>query len=93
MDVFRQLVEALLEQRVSAENFEAAYLRAYSEAAAAGVSIPFAADRLFYAVDAYCSDPSLRGPLDIDEATLRSEAREALARWSLPWPPATAPAA
>jgi Arc/MetJ-type ribon-helix-helix transcriptional regulator len=53
MDVFRQLVEALLEQRVSAENFEAAYLRAYSEAAAAGVSIPFAADRLFYAVDAY----------------------------------------
>lgn len=86
MDVFRELVVALLDNRISAKDFEASYIRGYTEAATLGTPIPFAADELFYGVDAFNSEPTLRAPLDIDEATLREEAGDALARWSQPWP-------
>jgi hypothetical protein len=89
MNIFRELVLALLNDGMSASEFEASYIRAYNEAATNGMSIPFAADRLFYAVDAYQGDPALRGPLDIDEAALREEASQALEQWSAPWPHAT----
>jgi hypothetical protein len=34
-------------------------------------------DRLFGDVDAFCSDPTIRGPDDLDEDELRNKCREA----------------
>lgn len=66
--------------------FERAFLDARTADIDAGMSERFSIDLLFYEVDAYCSDPALMGPEDIDEEQLRIEARKCLARWDEPWP-------
>lgn len=87
MDAWRELIEAFVGGRMDAASFETAYVALYSKAAAAGLSIPYAADLLFYEVDAYCGDPELRGSEDIDDAQLLGAARKALEEWHRPWPP------
>jgi hypothetical protein len=87
VDRFQKLVRAFLDNQITALEFETSYISEYRQAAVSGSRIPYAADVLFYGIDAFCADAKLRGPLDIDEAQLREEARAALARWSEPWPP------
>ncbi|RUT34619.1 hypothetical protein EMQ25_01245 [Arsenicitalea aurantiaca] len=66
--------------------FERAYLEASRAAVEAGDRVPYAADLMFYEVDAFCADPALRGEGDLDEAGLRQAARELVRRLDEPWP-------
>ncbi len=87
---WRTLLTDFLEGRTDGPAFETAFLDRSRAAVDAGERVPFAIDRLFYEVDAYCADPALFQPGDNDETALRAHAEEALARFDEPWPP-TAP--
>jgi hypothetical protein len=87
MDPWRTLVEDFVNGRLDAPTFERRYIELYRLEAVRGASIRFAVDQLFYEVDAYCADPALRGPQDIDQVELQRAAEKALRDWDLPWPP------
>lgn len=83
---WRRLLEDLSEARLAASDFEAAFLDCHRAAVAAGESVPYAVDLMFYEVDAYSPDPSLRGPEDNDDDMLRAHAQRLLGRFEEPWP-------
>ncbi len=83
---WRSLLESFVEGRMSGPDFERAFLDAWRHDRDNGIRVARAVDTLFYEVDAYCADPALRGPNDIDEAALLAATREALARFDEPWP-------
>ena len=82
---WQALVNRFIDGDMDAPAFETAFIRAYHMARLPG-DVPYAMDLLFYEVDAYCADPALRGPDDIDEAQLKAVARALLARIDEPWP-------
>ena len=84
---WRRLIEAFVDGRIDGPDFEARFLAMRRDEIARGESQRYAVERLFYEVDAYCADPALRDDGDIDEVTLREEARRCLAGWEEPWPP------
>lgn len=86
MDPWRTLVEAFVSGRIDGLEFETAFLKLHRVAVARGESVRFAIDQLFYEVDAFCHDDSLRTDQDIDEAQLRACARQTLIDWERPWP-------
>lgn len=64
---------------MSADEFESLYLFMFkNDQAAYQEEVYQVLDDLFADVDAYCSDPSLRQPNDLDEHQLLQEARKAL---------------
>lgn len=81
---WQALVSRFLDGDMDGPAFETAFIAAYNAARLPG-DVPYAMDLLFYEVDAYCADPALRGPEDIDEAQLRAAARALLARIDEPW--------
>jgi len=83
---WKNLIETFASVGMDVPAFERTFLEARRADIEAGLSGRFAVDLLFYEVDAYCSDPSLMGPEDIDVEQLRIEARKCLARWDEPWP-------
>lgn len=83
---WRRLLEDLSEARLAAPDFERRFLDAHRAAAEAGESVPYAVDLMFYEVDAYSPDPSLRAPDDNDDAMLRAHAQRLLGRFDEPWP-------
>jgi hypothetical protein len=68
---FRVAAVAFLDGRISAPEFETLFLALF-RGVGKGLIGPLAQelDRLFGAVDAYCSDPELRDDFDIDEQGL-----------------------
>ena len=84
---WRDLVEAFVDGRLDGPTFERRFLAAWSDEIGRGESQRYAVDLLFYEVDAFCADATLRDEHDIDEAELRNQARQCLARWEEPWPP------
>lgn len=86
-DPWRRLIEAFAYGALDGPDFERRFLDLRREEIDCGESQSFAVDLLFYEVDAYCADPALRGPGDIDEVELRRQAVFCLARWDEPWPP------
>ncbi len=80
------LICAFVEGRIDGPTFERRFLDVRRNEVNRGLSQRYAVDLLFYEVDAYCADPSLAGPDDIDEDQLRREASRCLGRWSEPWP-------
>jgi|GEM_PF-1658897 len=89
--VTKQEWEALIGEFIagamSGPDFERRFLDGHRQTVELGESVPYAVDLLFYEVDAYCQDPALRGPNDLDEAGLRDAARLLLPRIDEPWPP------
>ncbi|MEQ1945158.1 colicin immunity domain-containing protein [Mesorhizobium sp. VNQ89] len=83
---WKALIETFVSGRMDGPTFEKAFLDARRAEIEAGISERFSIDLLFYEVDAYCSDPTMMGPDDIDVEQLRIEARKCLARWGEPWP-------
>lgn len=83
---WRRLLEDLSEARLAASDFERLFLDAHRAAVAAGETVPYAVDLMFYEVDAYSPDPSLRAPDDNDDAMLRAHAQRLLGRFDEPWP-------
>ena len=82
---WQALVNRLLDGDMDAPAFETAFIGAYNAARLPG-DVPYTMDLLFYEVDAYCADPALRGPNDIDDAQLRAAARALVARIDESWP-------
>jgi hypothetical protein len=78
-DRYRELISRFINRRISAQEFESAYLRLFkSDKNKVGGAKFNALDRLFADVDDYTADPELRkraGGLDDEE--LRTCAREA----------------
>lgn len=87
MDTWRTLIEDFVNGTIDAPTFERQYIDLHRREVEQGRSIRFAADQLFYEVDAYCSDPAIRGPQDIGEIELQRAAEKALHDWDVPWPP------
>jgi hypothetical protein len=87
MDAWRTLINSFVDGAIDAPTFETKFLALHRDEVALGHSVRYAVDLLFYEVDAYCSDTSLRGPADIDEAQLLEAAKNALREWERPWPP------
>jgi hypothetical protein len=83
---WRRLLEDLSEARLAASDFERLFLDAHRAAVAAGESVPYAVDLMFYEVDAYSPDPSLRAPDDNDDEMLRAHAQRLLGRFDEAWP-------
>lgn len=83
---WRALIEAFVEARIDGPTFERLFLDMRTAEIDRGLSQRYAVDLLFYEVDAYCADPTLFGPDDIDEEQLRIEAKACLVRWEAPWP-------
>lgn len=83
---WRTLIEDFVAGRIGGPEFERRFLEARRDEVARGISQSYAVDLLFYEVDAYCADPGLIGPHDIDEHQLREEARRCIERWTEPWP-------
>ncbi|WP_084713086.1 colicin immunity domain-containing protein [Streptacidiphilus rugosus] len=71
IEPFRVAAVAFLDGRISAPEFETLFLALF-RGVGEGLYAPIAQelDRLFGAVDAYCSDPELRDEFDIDEQGL-----------------------
>jgi hypothetical protein len=69
--VFRDLAAALVRRRLTGPAFEAAFSAHWRHCRDRGVRTSDAVDRLFTDVDAFCADPALREPGDLDEAGLR----------------------
>ena len=83
---WRRLLEDFAEARLAAPDFERAFLDAHRTAVEAGETVPYAVDLMFYEVDAYSPDPSLRAPDDNDDDMLRAHAQRLLGRFDEPWP-------
>lgn len=83
---WRRLLEDFAEARLAASDFERRFLDAHRAAVAAGETVPYAVDLMFYEVDAYSPDPSLRAPDDNDDEMLRAHAQRLLGRFDEPWP-------
>lgn len=76
---FLALIRAFLAGAVDADGFERAYLDLSREDLHHRPRAVFLAlDTLFADVDAYCADPALHGPDDLDAAGLRQAAARAL---------------
>ena len=80
------LMQGLLDGTMDGPAFQDEFLAASRVAVARGERVPYAADLMFYEVDAYCADPALRGEADLDEAGLRDAARRLITRLDEPWP-------
>lgn len=83
---WHRLISAFVDGLIDGPTFERRFLEIRREEVNQGLSQHYVVDLLFYEVDAYCADPSLAGPDDIDEDQLRREASKCLERWSEPWP-------
>ncbi|SFZ83666.1 self-protective colicin-like immunity [Devosia enhydra] len=83
---WERLMQALLDGEMDGPQFQDEFLAASRDATARGERVPYAADLMFYEVDAYCADPALRGENDLDEAGLRDAARRLITRLDEPWP-------
>jgi hypothetical protein len=74
-----ELLESFLQDRVDANAFERAYLDLFTEDETDWPENEFLVlDELFADVDAFCDDPDLRDPGDLDETQLRERVRVAL---------------
>ncbi len=83
---WKDLISAFIDGRIDGPTFERRFLDIRREEIDRGLSQRYAVDLLFYEVDAYCADPSLAVPEDIDQDQLRREAIRCLQRWAEPWP-------
>jgi hypothetical protein len=83
---WQSLMQALITGELDGPQFERAFLDAWRDARDNGERVPYAADLMFYEVDAYCADPALRGPEDLDEVGLRAAALSLVGRLDEPWP-------
>jgi Bacterial self-protective colicin-like immunity len=84
-DRWLQLVEAFLERRIDVDTFHDRFFELWQAARSEplGPRYPEGVETLFYTVEAYCPDPTLRtpgSPFEADEAELRKDAELALAR-------------
>jgi hypothetical protein len=77
---WRELIEAFVFGRISADAFKRRFMEAFAQATAARVTVPAAVQDLAYVVDAYAGDPMARGHDVADDEQLMVAAREALAR-------------
>lgn len=78
---FVALIRDFLAGTIDADTFERGYLRASREDLHHRPrAVYLVLDTLFADVDAYCPDPALRGPDDLDAAGLRHAASRAAAR-------------
>ena len=79
-DKYIELITRFVARKIAAADFERAYLDVFkSEKESLSAEDFDVLDRLFSDVDAYCGDPTLRGPEDLDEQQLREKCAEALA--------------
>ncbi len=83
---WRALITTFVEDQMTAPDFEKAFLTAWNRNRDRHDRVPFAVDRLFYEVDAYCADPSLRREGDLDDEGLQKAAVRALDDFDMPWP-------
>jgi len=83
---WKRLIADFVDGLMDAPTFERRFLDLRRDEVNRGLSQRYTVDLLFYELDAYCADPSLAGPDDIDEDQLRHEARKCLQRWAEPWP-------
>ena len=73
------LMEAFVQDRLRASEFEAVYLRLFKNDRTMWPQEVFEVlNRLFTDIDAYSPDPSLRGPLDLDADQLRDRTRKTM---------------
>lgn len=80
VDGYVELIEAFLAERVSAPQFEARYLALFkSDRSSWPEPIYEILNELFLDVDAFCADPAIRLPDELDEPALRSRASGTLA--------------
>ena len=75
-----ELMEAFLSERVGPIEFESAYLDLFkSDQRMWPEPVYEVLNNVFLDVDAFCADPAIRGPDDLDEEQLRSSVAAALA--------------
>jgi hypothetical protein len=84
---WRELIDAYVSGRLSADAFKRRFLEAFQAAAAARAPVPAVVQELAYVVDAYAGDPTARGNDVTDDADLMGAARAALARMPAEPPP------
>jgi len=79
LEPYRTLCRILVEGRMSGPEFETVFLSVFrGEGDQFQPPVASAVRRLFDAVEAYCADPGLRDPGDLDESGLRQAAAEFL---------------
>jgi hypothetical protein len=83
---WRALITTFVEGRMTAPAFEEAFLAAWHHDLDARLRVPFAVDRLFSEMGAYCADPALRVTGELDDDGLTKAAVRALDDFDTPWP-------
>lgn len=79
MDRYIALLRLFVDGAISAREFEHRYLVAFkNDKDEYPEKVYQVLDDLFGDVDTFCADPALRGPGDLDEVQLLSEAKTAL---------------
>lgn len=79
---YLDLLEQFVSGQLKAPAFSTAFLAHYrQDETYYGPPIGSLLDALMAAVDAYCEDPALRGPHDIDEVQFLKEAQDLLSRF------------
>lgn len=80
--VYRDLLQAFVIGELSAAQFSTTFFKHYRiDNHSYGPQIGGLLNELMAMTDAYCEDPTLRGPLDIDEKQFLLEAQELLSRF------------
>lgn len=74
-----QLLSSFVEERIGASDFEREYMDLFKNDSTNWSEQEFAVlDQLFADVDAFCADPDLRDPGDLDERELMEKSKVAL---------------
>lgn len=78
---YRKLIEQFLNNQISALDFEREYLDMFKNDTTEWPEAEYdVLNDLFGDVDAFCADPELRDPGDLDEEQLRQQAKIAIQR-------------
>ena len=76
---YPRVLEAFLDGRTTAGDFEARFLEMFlADGRMHPASVYRTLNALFLDADAFCADPGLRGPDDLDEERLRASVAAAL---------------
>lgn len=75
---YRQLIVAFLENKLSATQFEVAYLHLFKHDSSRSKEVYPILSNLFWAVEDFCAYPELRDESDLDETQLLQVAKVAL---------------
>lgn len=82
---WRALIKAFATGVIDASGFETQFLTNWRLERDKGAPVHPAVDQMYFAVESYCANPSLREATDLDAVGMRQAAKDCLTQFDDPW--------